>query len=1018
MADRDLFSLPMNRLFLIPRILLTLTLLGLGPIALAQAPLPAVSQDAWRESGSTQNHLPPVSGWNASAQSPGATPGGTALSGGVWSNPFETPQTSWKSAGADARYQITRQERTNTEKHSGNHSEQITLAAQGGTFVYVAHDVGHPRVISELKAQVWVKSNRSGLQLLAKVILPRVRDPRTGRPVVTLVPGTSYNRPGQWQPLVVEDLPNAVKRNARTLRLQLRNEVDTREAYVEQVYLNLFGGPGTTQVWIDDLQLVGHVELPLVQTGPNDPRLRTPHASVAGQAPGTPPSTATAKPGNWSASAASTPKSSEPNRTDHPPRKVELIGPVLQIDKRPVLVRAIRYQGEPLSFLKKLGFNAVWLDQVPSRDLLVAIRESGLNVICPPPEAIRTAPESTVKGPHILPSPKIGPEYEPVIAWNLGWGLGEADVETTRQYSQKIRRADLQSNRPLICQPTDQLRELSCHVDLLMIDQAPLCSSIELSDYGTWLRSRKQLARPGKQIWATVQTETNLGILQQWSTMGRGLGSPPPELEYDQIRLAALTAITSCGRGLLFESRNPLTADDPQTLSRVRSLELVNRELELIEPFVAAGNEVDTVESSHPEVAGALFSYHRCRMLVPIWSGPGAQYVPGGTKGDQLSFVVPGIPESNRAYELVPGALRTVRLRSRVTGGIQVTLSDFSLSTLIVFTEDPQTLVSLRQLAQKSGPRMAKLLHEAAGERIARARRLDERLRSRPKDEWDAEENLVLAQKELQRCDGAVAAKDYPKVCLYAQRSMRAIRLLERSNWTKAIASAPSPVSSPATVGFATLPWHWSLIDHSRRWALGQNLVAGGDFDTIQTAMTGGWQHFWHETRRVQSRVDILPEASRSGPAGLRLAALWTDPSIPPTPIETPPVWVTSPPIHVEVGTLVRIHGWVHIPTPLTGSVDGLMIFDSMTGMALAERIGETTDWQSFTLYRIAPKSDTLTVTFALSGLGEVWLDDVTIQPLGPAIPTRPPSPAPGVGNPSSMSPPTATRPMAPIRSR
>ena len=105
--------------------------------------------------------------------------------------------------------------------------------------------------------------------------------------------------------------------------------------------------------------------------------------------------------------------------------------------------------------------------------------------------------------------------------------------------------------------------------------------------------------------------------------------------------------------------------------------------------------------------------------------------------------------------------------------------------------------------------------------------------------------------------------------------------------------------------------------------------------------------------------------------------------------IETPPLWITSPAVPVEAGQLVRIHGWVNIPAAITGSVDGLMVVDSLGGDDLAERIDKTAGWKEFTLYRAAWEPATVSVTFALSGLGEARIDDVTIQVLKPALTGR-----------------------------
>ena len=54
---------------------------------------------------------------------------------------------------------------------------------------------------------LWVKSDRSAVQLLARIVLPRTIDSKTGKPVTTLVAGTSYTDAGRWQELRITDMP-------------------------------------------------------------------------------------------------------------------------------------------------------------------------------------------------------------------------------------------------------------------------------------------------------------------------------------------------------------------------------------------------------------------------------------------------------------------------------------------------------------------------------------------------------------------------------------------------------------------------------------------------------------------------------------------------------------------------------------------------------------------------------------------------------------------------------------------
>ena len=139
----------------------------------------------------------------------------------------------------------------------------------------------------------------------------------------------------------------------------------------------------------------------------------------------------------------------------------------------------------------------------------------------------------------------------------------------------------------------------------------------------------------------------------------------------------------------------------------------------------------------------------------------------------------------------------------------------------------------------------------------------------------------------------------------------------------------------------------------------------------------------------VATDVSLSLSDPHSGRSALRLQTWATDPKKAPLAIERPPLWVTSSPVPVRQGQLVRIHGWANVPRRLAASTDGLLIFDSLGGSDLGERIRATQGWREFTLYRAVPQNGELTVTFALTGLGEASVDDLSVSVLE-AEPIRP----------------------------
>ena len=282
-------------------------------------------------------------------------------------------------------------------------------------------------------------------------------------------------------------------------------------------------------------------------------------------------------------------------------------------------------------------------------------------MICPPPQPPQ--PESI--GGIEPPVQELGPLWDRVLAWDLGSGLGESQVAAVQRWEKQIRTADRrQSGRPLICQADAQRRTYSRSVDFLVHGRQPLGTGLELSDYAAWLRERPRLAQSGTPFWTTVQTQPARSLARQWQAFG--LAQPPVAFPLEQAQLLALVSLAAGSPGLLFLSDTPLS-DRAGSQTRALAMELLNLRLGLVEPWAAAGCVQSTIVGSEPGVAAlpgvvaTLLEREHARLLMPL-SLPLTHAPPAPTAATPAcSFLVPGVSETNHAYEIGPGGLHTLR---------------------------------------------------------------------------------------------------------------------------------------------------------------------------------------------------------------------------------------------------------------------------------------------------------------------------------------------------------------------
>ena len=110
--------------------------------------------------------------------------------------------------------------------HSGRWSEKFYLTAHGGTFAYVTTPIEMAAVIEELSFSLWVRSDRPGMQLAARVVLPRTVDPETGKYLTLKIYGDSYQNAGRWQQVFLNGVLQKVRRQARIAQSGHSEKVD------------------------------------------------------------------------------------------------------------------------------------------------------------------------------------------------------------------------------------------------------------------------------------------------------------------------------------------------------------------------------------------------------------------------------------------------------------------------------------------------------------------------------------------------------------------------------------------------------------------------------------------------------------------------------------------------------------------------------------------------------------------------------------------------------------------------
>jgi len=835
----------------------------------------------------------------------------------------------------------------------------------------------------------------------------------------------------------------SIERQARVLRASTRRPVSLRGAYLERIVVNLMGGSGASEVFLDDLSI-------------------TPVPGDVLEAWARPGATR-----NRSGPRADTGAAVDPlgaaNGAD---------GSIVRLDRNRLrrlggdgkyhdwLPTAIDAAGADAGELRRYGFDVLVDDRKSDPERMKSVLDKGF-LLMPRLSSLssRTDPET------LLAEVSAYPHKQAVAFWQIGEGLGRKRELKTRDEELSRTRKVVTAMRQL---PPEFSRITTAVIDgdLPLYSRAPgnldtigvqpllWASGQELRESLEFLRQRRRLtalSNSGGLFWAWIPAAAPPIVRSNiW-----GEDVPPawgtPQIMPEQLRLMTYMALSAGYRGLGFVGDADLT----RPAGRVLLIEMafLNEEIDLLESVLARSSDpipdyfafdpppsdlpppgtppgtrvrVQREQGPKPDLlASAIAVERRGALLLLTDYAPNAQYQPPQMAAHNL-VIRAQIPESAQAFEISPGEVKLLK-RERAPGGTEISLEDFGTSAMILCTTDlalkervEAAIARVRPLAVQLAIEQAELMFQTATEINGRLnadgqhlvtpeelkRRADAGVTDHPTDERDL---LRKAEASIKAARDAQEREDFALAWSEARRAGRPLRTLMHAHWTKAFtvltkavnesppkSSRPSstpipvllkPVCCPPSIAFNTLPELYFWTDWIRGrpgYAFGSNRVPSGSFDQPRTMAQAGWVNMDYQMDGITAQMATVP---RDGEPGNRMIRM----NVEPTKKEDldknlpffdfPVAAIRSPAIEVQAKNLIRISVLVKRSIASASGMGGIIVRDSIGGEQFQFR---TTDpipsFSRVVLYRKAPSDCKFTVTLGLAGYGEAFFDDFRVE--------------------------------------
>ena len=884
---------------------------------------------------------------------------------------FESGVPRWKFAESDSNAQVTLQEISITTPHNGQTSELIEVASGNGTFVYMAYPIEPSVVVDEFQPRLWTRCASTGLRMGVRVVFPNSQHPVTGGRLTAIVWGDTYTDPGQWQSLKVSNLQKQFEAEVVSLRHRHGSEIALDDAFIDSIVMNVFTGPGSFRLLIDDLNLQGHIALPSVGR---------------------------AIPANWREAWQWRPESVNPE------------GRFWDAKNRPEVW--LQYQGESLPWLKSLGITGLVVGRVPSENQLRAIQEAKLSVVCPLPQSNVSYTASSSAA---------------IRGWLMGAALDSSQTALAREQVNRLAQLPTELKRPIFGEALEQYWAFSRIADEVIVPIPDSMSPGNSLDHLGWLRTQLAATTQRGHGWVAA----NLGVDPLWlkqlraaqklveperfasGTEIRETPTNPRMLRHQIVRSLAAGAT-----GFNLRSLGPEEQGNdrwPQTLelntisgrAQVASLRWTINDLTLWGPWIVAGQPIRAPTLNRADYLSNAWMLHNSYLIIVQKVNAGGDTVSDPTLVAPLICATSVATNTRQVFRVTAGEYERIETAA-APGGLQWTLNQPADIEVFIISENPNvTRFANRRLAETRLSVAEDQLELAAYQLSSASDLLIARFPE--SNARDARAQFALqsrARRQLE--DGLQALRNgsAPAASKLALQSLAASQVILDDGQRAATSSLVSRQSSPFVLLASALKYHWKIAAACDRSQWRDLPIAGADLTSLDAMLSSGWTQEQRLQDHAEMRVEWIPPTNASS-RGLRLAAYQKGDAALPGGYEGASLRIRSAAAPVKEGQLVRIIARARIRIASQDPASGLLVYDNQVGPGMGQLVrGQPGELKEIELYRFVVRDGELRVLAECRGQCDIVIESLSASVIEPATNRQAYPTAPAFNLPSDAGKP------------